>query len=199
MLLIAEGDENAFGTLFNTYTAQLHPYIKGIIKSEMMVEEIIQETFIRVWMNRDKLPEIKVPKAWIFTIASNLCFNYLRDQARQDKLVKVVSDKTNLSEDQQEATELKELKRTIQEAVDRLPPQRKLIWKMQREQGMKIAEIAEQLNIAVPTVKNTLTKSLLFIRKYLEEKGHLFVFTTIAILTEKYFLFLIVLYVLSGF
>jgi RNA polymerase sigma-70 factor (ECF subfamily) len=67
---------------------------------------------------------------------------------------------------------LKEVHQLVIQAVGRLPAQRRRIYQMSRDEGMKIAEIAEQLGISPNTVKNTLVMSLGFIRKYLAERGH---------------------------
>ena len=57
--LTAEGDEKAFTDLFNLFLPKLYPFILKLTRSESVVEEIIQETFIKVWLNRDKLAEIE--------------------------------------------------------------------------------------------------------------------------------------------
>ena len=87
LLQVAEGDETAFNTLFQHYTAHLHPYIMSLVKSATIAEEMIQETFIRIWMNRDKLSKIEHPRAWIFRIAANECFNFLRHKLVEEKTV----------------------------------------------------------------------------------------------------------------
>ena len=69
---IAEGDESAFTDLFNHYYPALRPFIWKFTGSQTDSEEILQETFIRIWLNRDKLPEIDNMRNWIFTIAANL-------------------------------------------------------------------------------------------------------------------------------
>ena len=71
-----------------------------------------------------------------------------------------------------EGMDLKEVHQLIIEAVGQLPAQRRRIYQMSRDEGMKIPEIAERLGISPNTVKNTLVMSLGFIRKYLAERGH---------------------------
>jgi RNA polymerase sigma-70 factor (ECF subfamily) len=64
-----------------------------------------------------------------------------------------------------------ELRRLIQLAVDRLSPQRRLIFSMSREQGMKPAKIAAELDLSISTVKNSLSTALKEIRSYLRDAG----------------------------
>lgn len=172
LLRIADGDEAAFAELFHFYTARLHLHVAHLVKSAPVAEEIIQETFLRVWINRDQLPGIDFPRAWIFSIASNICFNHLRQQLRSEKHLRIMAG--NITEGQPEIpvlTELKEMRSAIHDAVDHLSGQRRLIWLLYREQGLKQSEIASQLNISISTVKNTIAQSLEFIRKHMRTKG----------------------------
>lgn len=172
LLKIADGDESAFAELFHFYNARLHLHVASLVRSTAIAEEIIQETFLRVWLNRDQLPDIEYPRAWIFSIASNICFNHLRQQVRQEKHLRVLAGTTADSHDELPVlTELKEIRTAIHDAVDHLSGQRRLIWQLYRDQGLKQAEIASQLNISVSTVKNTIAQSLDFIRKHMRDKG----------------------------
>lgn len=169
---IAEGDEEAFSNLFHFYTSQLEIHINAIIRKPDAVEDIIQETFVKVWINRDKLPEILHLRAWIFTIASNLCFNFLRKVMREERrLEKIESNRVDsISPDGE--FDVKEIHNLVKEALQLLSPQRKKIWSMHRDKEMKQKEIAEELNISLSTVKNTLSQSLEFIRTHLAKKGY---------------------------
>jgi len=66
---IAAGDEEAFATLFHRYTPQLSPFLVSIVKSEADAREILQETFLKCWLNRDKLDGVDNPGAWLNTVA----------------------------------------------------------------------------------------------------------------------------------
>jgi RNA polymerase sigma-70 factor (family 1) len=172
---IAQGDETAFATLFYAYLGNLQPYIMKLTRSAEDTEEVIQETFIRLWMSRDKLEEIQTPHAWIYTIAANECFKYLKKKSsRQNGLSDLGKADTTSGQDQStlHLIHFKEVSRLIAEAVSQLPLRRRRIYQMSRDEGLKIPEIAEALRISPNTVKNTLVSSLGFIRKYLAAKGH---------------------------
>jgi RNA polymerase sigma-70 factor (ECF subfamily) len=169
--LTAEGDEKAFADLFNLFLPKLYPFILKLTRSESVVEEIIQETFIKVWLNRDKLAEMENPGGWVFTVASNKCYDHLRARALKDKLFVSAADEPAGSNFTHEWLDLKELKRLIQLAVNDLPEQRKKIYLMSRDQGKTIPEIADDLQLSPHTVKNTLVSSLKAIRDYLARHG----------------------------
>jgi RNA polymerase sigma-70 factor (ECF subfamily) len=172
---IAQGDETAFATLFYAYLANLQPYIMKLTHSAEDTEEVIQETFIRLWMNRDKLDEIQTPHAWIYTVAANECFKYLKKKTSQRNRLSDLG-KANSRQGMDSSTlniiQVKEVNRLVMEAVSQLPLRRKRIYQMSRDEGMKIPEIAATLRLSPNTVKNTLVNALGFIRKYLAAQGH---------------------------
>ncbi|SHN32056.1 RNA polymerase sigma factor [Chitinophaga sp. CF418] len=173
--LISEGDENAFRQLFHHYVPQLQPLARHITKIDAVAEDIIQETFLKLWISRDKLSTIENPRSWLLKIVFHQSFSYLRRQAVHDKAI------NKLGEDQELFTPETNLAYTtmvklIGEAVAQLPPQAKRIYLLSREKGMKIPEIADELSLSPNTVKNSLVRSLQTIRKYLEQAGHLLPF-----------------------
>ena len=172
---IAQGDERAFATLFYAYLTNLQPYIMKLTRSTEDTEEVIQETFMRLWMSRDKLSAVRTLHAWIYTIAANECYKYLKKKSsRQNGLSDLGKADAGSGEDPStlHVLHLKEVNRLVTEAVGQLPLQRRRIYQMSRDEGMKIPEIAATLRISPNTVKNTLVHALGFIRKYLAAKGH---------------------------
>jgi RNA polymerase sigma-70 factor (ECF subfamily) len=165
-LQIAEGDEAAFGVLFHQYGPQLHSYLTGLTRSESSAEELLQNTFIRIWLNRDKLPGIEHPKAWIYTVASNEAFNFLKHKAVEARALKSIGEKAAY-DNQGDDVLYREMKQAIREAVQALPPRRRQIYLLSREQGMKQQQIADELGISLFTVKNTLAEALESIREFL--------------------------------
>jgi RNA polymerase sigma-70 factor (ECF subfamily) len=175
LLRIAEGDEKAFTDLFNFYYTLLRPFILKFSKLPEDAEEIIQETFIRVWLNRDKLIEIVNFHSWIFTIASRLCLMLIRKNLNNQKKAIAYDQKqlSNVSETPADSFQVAEITRLINKAVNLMPPQRKRIYRMSREEGMKPADIAKSLSLSVHTVKNVLVTALKEIRGYLLDAGHI--------------------------
>jgi RNA polymerase sigma-70 factor (family 1) len=176
---IAQGDEAAFSVLFYAYLGNLQPFLLKLTRSAADTEEVIQETFMRLWMARDKLEEVRSIHAWIYTIAANECYKYLKKRSSRDNGLSALGaadaaggatgrdDSPVLNE-----LHLKEVSRLVSEAVGRLPHRRRRIYQMSRDEGMKIPEIADALRLSPNTVKNTLVTSLGFIRKYLADRGH---------------------------
>ncbi|WP_315816184.1 RNA polymerase sigma factor [Paraflavitalea speifideaquila] len=124
--MITTGDEQAFESLFNLFLPRLHPFILKFTRSETAAQEIIQETFIRLWLNRDKLEQIDNPGGWLFKVASNECYTYARKMVLTNKFsqpLPIESEAT--AHATHEWYDLKELNQLIVDAVDQLPAQRK--------------------------------------------------------------------------
>lgn len=169
---IAEGDEEAFSILFYNYLGRLKPFVAKFTVAPADAREIIQETFVRLWINRDKLQQVSNPSAYIFRIAANQYHLLLRKQLSQEKAFKGYQTITSEVSDTTASTvRLKELQRLVNEAVARLPEKRRKIFLMSRVDGMTINEIATTLNISPKTVKNTINTALGYVRSYLTAAG----------------------------
>ncbi|MDF2187935.1 sigma-70 family RNA polymerase sigma factor [Paraflavitalea sp. CAU 1676] len=170
---IADGDEAAFRKLFQAYMPMVFPMIAQVTKSGPAAEDIIQETFLRLWVHRDKLKEIQQPRAWILRIAYFQAFTYLRDQSIHSKAIDKLA---TVDEVNQADTDLQMMFRhteaLVRRAVDELPKQQKQAYRLSRESGYKTAEIARAMNLSEQSVKNTLVRALKFIRDYLEKAGY---------------------------
>jgi RNA polymerase sigma-70 factor (ECF subfamily) len=169
---IAEGDEQAFSELFHIYMPQLYRIIYNLVPVESTVQDLAQEVFLYLWLGRDKLPTVNEPQHWIFRIAYNRSFKYLK--RRQHQLINTAGldaagePQTNETED---AVHLSETIRLIREAIQELPGQQQRIYQLNRVSGKKPAEIALELGISIQAVRNSLTRSGKVIREYLKDHG----------------------------
>lgn len=172
--LIAEGDENAFEELFNAYLPCVQPVILQIVKSETVAKDIVQDVFLRLWLNRSKLTDIVQPKNYIFRIVYNQSFKYLEKSLVQRKAALVLESEQNVSDvtvSMEHVLDMAEVRRVIDAAIQTLPSQSRQIYHMNRISGYKPHEISDQLGISVQSVRNSLTRSGKTIRTYLENQG----------------------------
>ena len=167
----AKGDVAAFTEIFYHYTARIYPFIQKMTRSREVTEEIVQDVFISIWNQKEKLTEIDHYAAFIFTIATRKTINYQKSLAREKLRMKQHAlhavDYTNITTEQ---LDLHESQQLIAQLVEKLPSQRKLIYRLSREQGLNHDEIARQLQISPNTVKNQLVHALRFIRDNLRNQ-----------------------------
>jgi RNA polymerase sigma-70 factor (ECF subfamily) len=166
--LVAKGDREAFRQLFHHYNKILQPFVAKLTRSPQGTEEVLQEVFLKLWLHRDKLTEVENPRAYIVRIVSNESMNYLRSKAKESRLFDAIRPlQTEEAPSPEQSIFYRETERRLHEAVERLPVACRKIYRMSREQYMRIPEIAETLNLSDSTVKNQLVKALKSIRLYI--------------------------------
>ncbi len=168
--LIAKGDEDAFSSLFYHYGAIINPVILKIVKSAAVTEDVIAEVFLKLWLNRARLPEISNLSGYIYRAATNIAFNELRKEKNGDHAIRQLylyspDDTIN----QEDAVAVKDLRELINKAVGALPNQRRKIYQLSREEGLSRAEIAAYLNISENTVKDQLRIALRFFQETVQK------------------------------
>lgn len=164
--------EQNFMVLFEAYKNRLFGYILNITHSHYVAEEITQEIFLKLWLNKEELHHIENQDAYIFTMARNKTFNYLRkanyDEKLRHNIQLAATENFNNVEEQQAAADCEHL---LEQAVMLLSPQRQHVYNLSRNKGFDHEEIASQLNLSRNTVKNHLVHALRFIRNYLAKNG----------------------------
>lgn len=171
---IAAGNEQAFGAFFSYYYPQLFSLVRRFSLHDEDVREALQETFLQVWLQRDQLEDIQSIKGWLLRIATRQCRAVLRKNLLIERSEKRAGEYA-LSEWplMTEPASITEIVRLVHEAVQRMPDQRRRIYQLSREEGLKPSEIAELLSLSVSTVKNTLVTALKQIREHLSQAGYL--------------------------
>jgi RNA polymerase sigma-70 factor (family 1) len=170
---LATGDHEAFRIIFHHYADKVFPHVLNIVKSKSIAEELVQDTFMKLWLNRETVSAMENQEGWIFTVASNLSFNILKKAASNEKALLELKSRISFLPDSN-ILEHKDQEKTLADAIKDLPAQRQLVFKLSREEGYTHQQIAEQLNISPNTVKNQLVTALRFIREYMRKAGAFF-------------------------
>ena len=90
---VLAGSEPAFRQIFNQHSQPIFNYVRRMTRSGTEAEDIVQETFIRFWVSRDRFDPGRVKlTTWLHRIARNLCIDHFRQRQRQEKQVPVQSD-----------------------------------------------------------------------------------------------------------
>ncbi|WP_165499698.1 RNA polymerase sigma-70 factor [Pedobacter frigidisoli] len=169
---ISEGNERSFSVLFFNYLPILQSFALKFTKSETASEEIIQDAFLRVWLHREKLEHVDNVKAYLYKFVSNECLGFLRKTIKEGRIIDSARLNQPVSDNNtSDSIQLNEVVRIINDAVNKLPSQRKKIYNLSRSEGKTIPEIANILNLSPNTVKNTLISSLKSIRNHLNKSG----------------------------
>ncbi|RYE29053.1 MAG: RNA polymerase sigma-70 factor [Sphingobacteriaceae bacterium] len=161
-----------FDCLFEHYKKRVYIYVLKVVKSQFLAEEITQEIFIKLWLYRNKLSEINNLDGFIFKIVRNQALNHLRKAAYDERLLKEIlafaAPEQNNVDEKIIAADYQLL---VQQALDCLSPQRRLVYELSRKKGLNYEEIACQLNLSRNTVKNHIVSALKHIHNYLSKNG----------------------------
>lgn len=168
ILKIKNDDSKAFDLLFYDNYEVLCNYAFSIIKDFEASEDIVQDFFVKIWVNRANLTPSKFSKSYIFRSVHNSCLNYIKHQFVKDKYQSVqhISDRID---DFQDSLEDFELMQQIELAIQKLPDKCRNIFCLSRFEGLKYKEIAARLNISENTVDTQIRRALQFLRDDLKQ------------------------------
>jgi len=153
-------DQQAYKELFTSLYSSLFSFAKSLIKAKEPAEEVVSDVFIKVWEKRKELEKIENLRVYLYVSIRNIAYNYLEKQKRI--LADPIDDFQGISLylDPEQLLITSDMLKTVQKAIDQLPPRCKMIFKLAKEDGLKYKEIAEILNISVKTVENQLAIAL---------------------------------------
>jgi RNA polymerase sigma-70 factor (ECF subfamily) len=181
---IRAGDSAAFEDLFNSYSQQLINFARHYVFDKQIAENIVQDVFVSVWQRRTNLDPSKMIKAYLFTAVKNEALKHKRRLDVEKKSYnRILESYSEFNPDIE--IEGKEVGYHVNQAVNELPEKCKEIFKMNRFENLKYAEIAEILDISIKTVETQMGRALKKLRKRLKPilTMILFVLTSILILT----------------
>lgn len=169
--------ELVFSGIFRQHEHKLYTLALKLTKSEQTARDIIQEVFLKLWEQRDDIHSINNMEAWLYRITENKVIDFLRKAAADKRLrQKIWCQLGQILNEAEQHVAVKEYNEVIKHAIDQLPPQRKLIYQLHREEGMNYQQIAEELQISKHTVKNQLFSAVQSIRRFISRHVKIFFF-----------------------
>ncbi|WP_182959685.1 RNA polymerase sigma-70 factor [Pedobacter gandavensis] len=164
--ICTEDDISSFEALYHLLGSRLLRFSIYYVSSKEVAEEIVSEVFVKCWENRKASMHVLNPETYLFAAIRNQSLKYLRKH-QQIHLVEIDDQHEQLfvaESNPQKELERKELQRKLDEAIDTLPPQARLVFKLIKENGMKYKEVAEILEISPRTVQTQLFRAIAKLR-----------------------------------
>lgn len=169
---LKQDEKSALDDLFAYYYPRLFHFSKSILKIETDVDDILQEVFVKLWLNRQKIGNAETFNSYIFTITKNEVLNLIRTNIRNNSFKNELFQRSVAEEFQmQSQLEFNEIKSSIDQVVSQLPEKRRQIFILSRTEGFSNKEIAQQLNISEKTVEDHITHAIKKIKISLKEMG----------------------------
>lgn len=171
MSLAAEGNEAAFTQLFYAYHNRLGAYVFRFTQSREITEEIVQDVFLKVWLNRHTLSSMENFGAYIYVLSKNHTLNCLRSLARERTKNKELEENYLETHSILHDNPDNNYYTLIDQAICALPPQQQQVYILRRQERMKYEEIANNMNISRETVKKYLQLATRFIVRYVRARN----------------------------
>ncbi|MEO6522418.1 MAG: RNA polymerase sigma-70 factor [Mucilaginibacter sp.] len=162
---LSKDDPDAFEILFREYQDRVYSYAIKICQSQSLAQEIVQDVFMKVWISRASIRRISNFGGYIRITARNEALQSLRSKALANRVQSAVGREwSEVHNETEQRIDFKETYEVLHNALLKLPPQQKLIYKMCHLEGMKQQDVANQLQISPLTVKAHLRQAVQRIR-----------------------------------
>lgn len=164
-------DKEAFSELFKRYHSKLVSFAACFLSDYEEAEDSVSEVFVRLLQKKQELQDIENFEGYLYYSVKNQCLNQLKKNKRKNKLFTQLDYQDyNTGEYTQPLQQLltMELREKIASCVDNLPQKRKLVYKMTKDDGLKIREVAKLLDITEKTVKKHLELAVRDLRTEIE-------------------------------
>jgi len=158
----------AFDVLYKKYSKRLYKFGYSILKSKEEAENLIQDVFLNLWENRQKVEKNSSIQYYLFSIAYNSAISVIRKKTREANFIEFLRSLPEITEEAVNVElEYNELTNKLDEIIKALPQRQKEVYLLHRVEGLKYSEIAERLKISVNTIENHMSRALKTIREKL--------------------------------
>lgn len=162
--------ESLFSEIFREHEQRLYTLAFRLTKSDQYAKDIIQEVFLKLWEHRENIHTIHNMEAWLYRLTENKTIDFLRKVAADSRLKEAIWNKMQqIINEAEVCVAVKEYNQIIQKAINQLPPQRRLIYQLYKEEGLNYQQIADELHISKHTVKNHLFTAVRSVRNFLSK------------------------------
>jgi RNA polymerase sigma-70 factor (ECF subfamily) len=164
--LLRSGSQFAFERLFENYSQKLYRFSLSYLKSETEAEEIVQDVFLKLWENRDKLRNETSFQSYLFTIAFNDIRKHFNKKARDERyrteILEFLSDENPSIETN---PDFETLVIKLESLIDQMPDRRKEIFQKRKKEAKSVKDIASEMSISPKTVENQITEAMNYLKK----------------------------------
>ncbi len=161
---LARDDRSAFDALYLKYAAKTEEFLYRMLKDHSEAEDITQDIFLKIWRNRTSIGAVDAFGPYLFRMARNAVYDRFDNRSVRENYARRASLLPEY-ELPDSAIDSRDLLLLIRMVVEKMPEQRRRIFRMSREEGLSNDQIAEQLSISRRTVENQISRALAELRK----------------------------------
>ncbi|NLH01701.1 MAG: RNA polymerase sigma factor [Clostridiales bacterium] len=162
---IAEGNKAAVSTLYEETKTAVYGFALSILKNASDAEDVLQETYVRIWSTADTYNPLGKPMAWVLTIAKNLSFSILRERSKTTD----IPEESWLAFQAEGPAASTEDRMVLNSAMRMLSDEERQIIILHAVSGLKHIEIARLLDLPLPTVLSKYSRARKKLQNTLKE------------------------------
>lgn len=171
---LRKGEKKAYEAIYNEFFGVLFHLCLHYLYDEKVAEEMVQDTFMKLWEIRETLNDQINLRNFLYTITKNNCLNYLRNQKVSIKhLQNIKYTEMQFNDEALEKLgnyfQFEELRVKIEEAIHKLPPEIVETFRLSRFEELSYREIADRQGISIKTVEARISKALRILRVELKD------------------------------
>ena len=172
---LRDSEEAAFRAIYEQLHRPIYRMLLSLVKDRSKTEELLQETFVSLWVNRTNLNDEQPLFPLIYLTAKRHAIDFFRKKLTETRAidqVKIAADtRTNHTE---EAVLFGDLNQFAQETIQALPVQQQKVFILSRDEGLSYDEIAERLQISPNTVRNHMVCALKALNRRFSQHGMIY-------------------------
>lgn len=164
---ICGGQKSAYQELFERYAPRIYKFSLSYLKNKTDSEELVQEVFMKIWEKREMLDHSKNIKSFIFKIAVNAIYDFIRRKNIEAAFNNFTKENSDVeSDDTWQSVIFEDMKQNLQSLVEQLPVQQQRIFHLSKTDGLSNEEIAAKLNLSKRTVENHLYRAVSTLKEH---------------------------------
>ena len=170
LLQLRSGSYHAFEWIYHRYKARLAASMLRLLKSPDLVDDLLQELFVRLWERRKSIDPEQSIKAYLFRIAENLVYDTFRRFSKDKQLLDrlfYAMEETGANIEEQFLVQ--ENRHAIHAAIAMLPPKRRKVFVLCKLESKSYEEVSSLLNISLSTINDHIYKANQFLRQHLAD------------------------------
>ncbi len=165
------GNHDAFEKLFNRYAQKLFSFSLSYLKNEDEAEEIVQDVFFKIWINRQSLKSDTSFKSYLFTIAFNAIRKFFNRKAKSDQFLLDLTDVLDTDQDTVDYEHnYQKVIGKLEQFIEEMPEKRREIFIQKKKMGKPVKQIAKEAGVSEKTIENQITEAMKYLKRRFEDE-----------------------------
>ena len=171
---IKKGNKIAFKKLHEEFAPRIYQFSLTFLKNENQSEELVQDVFVKIWENRNKLDAGKNLQSYIYKIAVNQIYQLIRKRNIENAYLDYLKNNFRIDENLTwNKVVLDDMLENLEIVIQKLPEQQRKIFHLSRDKGLSNDEIARKLNLSKRTVENHLYRAIHYLKEHFKTDSFL--------------------------